>query len=56
MLRRLKPHKFAIHSIALALMLASALALYPAARADAGAVEILLLAMFALGTALTTLV
>jgi len=56
MLQRLKTHKFTVHTTALALMLASAVMLYPAAQANAAAVETLLLAAFALGAALTILV
>ena len=44
--------KFAVHTIALALMLGSAAALYPAAQAGARIAEVVLLVLFAFANVL----
>ena len=45
-------HKFAVHTVALVLMLGSAAALYSAAQANARGAEVGLLFLFALANAL----
>ncbi len=52
MLAYLKDHKFAVHTLALTLMLGSAAALYPVAQAHARTAEIGLLFLFAFANAL----